>query len=173
MKRITALIIACAALVSCSQPADGGRESENTNPVTRTRAVIDSMEWQAKTTEWIDFGVKAEIHTIRSAGELAKVVKKGAEIPEIDFSRQTIVIAGGTLNHGYNGIGAQLEIGPDDGILTVEILPNIAAVMQPWRVVVYTAPIAKGIDIALDLKFVAPGDSISLKRHIPEPLIRP
>lgn len=170
MKRITALLIALATFAACSRPADNSGERENKQPEARTRVVIDSMACQPKATEWIEFGEEG-IYTIRSAEELARVVKKGAEIPEIDFSKQTVVIAGGTLNHGYNAIYARLEIGPDDGVLTVEILPNEATVAQPWKIVVYTAPIAKDIDIALELKFVAPDDTISLKRHIPRPHI--
>lgn len=159
-------------MAACSQPSGENGKGGNEEAGTRTAVAIDSMVWQAQATEWIDFAEEA-IYTIRSAEELAQVVKEGAEVPETDFSRQSIVIAGGTLNHGYSGIGALLEIGPDDGILRVEILPNDATVMQPWKIVVYTAPIADGIDIALDMKLVAAGDSISLKRHTTQLLLEP
>lgn len=172
MKRTALLIIAFAAMAACSQPSGENGQNGNEENNGRTRVAIDSIAWQAQATEWIDFAEEA-IYTIRSAEELAQVVKEGTDVHETDFSRQSIVIAGGPLNSGYGGIGAQLEIGPEDGVLKVEILPNIATVAMPWKIVVYTAPIARGIDVALDVKLVAAGDSISLKGPAIQPIMAP
>ncbi|MEG1886340.1 MAG: hypothetical protein RR182_08705, partial [Alistipes sp.] len=75
-----------------------------------------------------------------------------SSIPIIDFSKHTLLLARGIEPYNiYAAIKSLQQLSAQDYVMSVELDPNLAAVVTNWQVAIITRKLAEGDKVLLQV----------------------
>ncbi|MCL2597428.1 MAG: hypothetical protein FWD66_07180 [Paludibacter sp.] len=126
---IPALFIAMASFSGCEK--ENTEQLDATVVVPTTEFVLESCYW-----DWDNISIDT-LYVINSNEKLANYTKCDNDFPEIDFSRQTLlVVHGGTSN--TNTVTSKLKYNGEEYTLDVDINVGNFCYPQRWYVILST-----------------------------------
>jgi hypothetical protein len=125
MKKIIVFIIPILMLVMTSF-SECEKQPDNNKKVVKTTPFVLGCDWTNVPPNIV--------HIINSAEELANYINCENELPQIDFSKQTLLAATGIVGGGVSKETAELSKTGTEYSLNIDILLDDTAVVgSPWR----------------------------------------
>ncbi|MEG2492357.1 MAG: hypothetical protein RSA67_07405 [Alistipes sp.] len=127
-----------------------------TNSDVPTDIPFSEYSFSEPNCKWTDLSYphKSEVVVINSYQELENFIicTEKSSIPIIDFSKHTLLLARGIEPYNiYAAIKSLQQLSAQDYVMSVELDPNLAAVVTNWQVAIITRKLAEGDKVLLQV----------------------
>ena len=155
--RTSIIDVQCGNVFGCITIVQGAKQGED----TQYASVMSSLPYteyslEGTSCEWnfpYDFDEIVDVVIVNSDEELRKYIKSenNASYPDIDFTKQSLVITYGSQNSGIESIHLVnfKKLSEAYYELSIEITPNLACVMSPWTYAFITEKLSDQTQIKL------------------------
>jgi hypothetical protein len=125
--KLTAIMLIMAGVVACVEKEN--QESENT-PVEFTEYSLAGTGCQ-----WTNLSHDGKVIIINSKEDLEKYITCAeGDFPEVDFSKNTVLLASGTSSSGVEALYSEWLSTTDKSVLNIEITQNDETVVEGWSI---------------------------------------
>lgn len=143
--RIAAIYM--VALFGCSKQYDD----------LSNRIPFETFSLSGTGCEWVVLGYPhdSEVIVINSLKELENYITCSGEgnIPTIDFSQHTLLLARGVTPYNNRATIKQLQQSPNRAyVMNIGLDPNLGAVITNWRVAIVTKKLVEGEKVQLHIE---------------------
>ena len=162
VRRIVALGVVCMllfAFVSCdaSDPSDITEEDIPFDtpidvPFTELSLLQEVCECRQWACTWVRVNTESELVVINSDNELRRHVNCVKNLPVIDFSRHTLLLARGVEGHlvGVDLIELQ-QLSSRNFTMTINLFPGAGSAITHWHVAIVTRKLERTDNVKLNV----------------------
>jgi hypothetical protein len=130
---LMSLLVILFAAAGCEKP-DGTTTKSNGN---NQDSIVVSTIFTMKNCRLINL-LPDTVYIINSNEELANYINCENDLPQIDFSKQTLLVTCGRAPNGISNITSELTSNGGTYTLNIDILLEITAVAMGWEIALLT-----------------------------------
>jgi hypothetical protein len=144
LKTAAILLILAGGMIACGKE----KEEEKTIEIPFTEYSLVGTSCQ-----WTNLGYDGKVITINSNAELEKYITcTDGTFPEIDFSKNTLLLASGKATSGIGKITPSFYRNSDNKYtLNISILIGIAAIVQNWSISIVAPTLPDNAEIDFNI----------------------